>query len=131
MGDDVDHQLAHLVPHAILAARQYSDFDALIFLLNEGGPITREVRTLLVDILTGELKRRPRGRHKDKGTYIRSWQMTLHVEELQKQEEWKKKDAAIEQVAKEFGVTTRTVERAIKRVTEERSQKRRATVNQI
>jgi len=124
MADDIQHPLPHplapLASYACSAARFEGDWEPLIRLIREGGPITDDVRALLLDILQGKLKK-PRGRARDNDRPSRIWKMALAVENLQKQG-WKT-TAAVAHVVKEFGTHTRTVQHAMASVAKERKQR--------
>jgi len=61
------HPLAPLAAFAPDAARKQGDWEPLIRLIREDGPITDDVRAVILDIITGKLKR-PKGRLKIKGS---------------------------------------------------------------
>jgi hypothetical protein len=59
------HPLAPLAAFAADAARKEGDWELLIQFIREDGPITDDVRAVILDIITGKLKR-PKKRPKDK-----------------------------------------------------------------
>ena len=78
--------------------------------LAEGQPITDEMRLLIIEMLSGKIKRAAGGSKSIK-PYIIAAQMVVEVEQLERQG-WPT-EAAVKQVATNYKVSDRTVYRAL------------------
>ncbi|MCC2651647.1 MAG: hypothetical protein K0Q60_1810 [Microvirga sp.] len=90
--------------------RQHHQWGPLIEYLAEGQPITDEIRLLIIEMLSGKIKRAAGGSRSIK-PYIIAGRMVADVEQLERQG-WPT-EAAVKEVATNYKVSDRTVYRAL------------------
>ena len=109
--------------HIVHIVRDYGHRKHLIKHIADGEPLTKELRGVLLEILTGKLKRwegRPRQESYNFRHFIAS-----QIEHLQKEKGVAKRTAAVMQIAQEYKVSERTVWRALEATRSVASQTRR------
>jgi hypothetical protein len=94
-----------------VADARAGNLELLISYVQLGGAIRDDVREVIVDILKGELKR-AKHRPSKAQTLFRAKRMFWRLTELQAQ--GARTESAVAQVAEEFGVSGKTVYRALK-----------------
>jgi hypothetical protein len=111
MGEDAQDPFLQVMTAVIVKAVHAGEWDGLATWIEEGYPITDDMRTALVAILRGQVSRR-KGRQRSIATIDAGMQQaTFFVEE---QDRGTNRDRAYEATASKFGTDRRTIERNVK-----------------